>query len=169
VMPRRAAGLPVTSALPARLAKGRRCRALLAGSYLRLPARLTGFVKAPPPTGGGASFRLRPFRSRSPDARRRALRDGKRPGGQPSTAWCSTLTRYVQSIRDQTDRGGSCSVSRRSRLSCSFVGRITTCDVTHTNTVTASATDDDGKFYDPTTTPPFPGDSATVDVHVTIP
>jgi hypothetical protein len=53
--------------------------------------------------------------------------------------------------------------------SCTFVGRITTCDVTHTNTVTASATDDDGKFYDPTTNPPFPGDSATVDVHVTIP
>jgi hypothetical protein len=50
--------------------------------------------------------------------------------------------------------------------SCSFVGRITTSDVTHTNTVTASATDGDGKFYEP---PEFPGNDATVEVHVTIP
>jgi hypothetical protein len=68
---------------------------------------------------------------------------------------------------------GSCEIGGTippsGNCSCTFVGRITTCDVTHTNTVTASATDDDGFFYDPTTTPPFPGDSATVDVHVTIP
>jgi hypothetical protein len=52
--------------------------------------------------------------------------------------------------------------------SCSFVGAITTCSGTHTNTVTGSATDDDGATYDGTTTPPLKDDAA-VSVTVTIP
>jgi hypothetical protein len=45
---------------------------------------------------------------------------------------------------------------------CSFVGRITGCNTTLKDTVTGTATDDDGRNYDPTTDPPFPGDDATV-------
>jgi hypothetical protein len=79
----------------------------------------------------------------------------------------------LQSSHTDCGNPGSCAISGTippsGNCSCSFVGRITTCDVTHTNTVTAKATDDDGRIYDPTTNPPLLGDSATVDVHVTIP
>jgi hypothetical protein len=50
---------------------------------------------------------------------------------------------------------------------CSFVGRIVTCSGTHTNTVTGSATDDDGATYDGTTDPPLKDDAA-VSVNVTL-
>ena len=52
--------------------------------------------------------------------------------------------------------------------SCSFVGRITSCSAVHSNTVTGSATDDDGATYDGTTDPPLQDDAA-VTVTVTIP
>jgi hypothetical protein len=51
--------------------------------------------------------------------------------------------------------------------SCSFVGRITSCNATVHDTVSGSATDNDGRNYDSTTTPPFPTDDATVTVTVT--
>jgi len=46
------------------------------------------------------------------------------------------------------------------QYSCSFVGRINSCDTTVIDTVTGSATDDDGASYSPT-------DDATVVVTVT--
>jgi hypothetical protein len=45
---------------------------------------------------------------------------------------------------------------------CSFVGRINSCNTTVMDTVSGSATDDDGRFYDPNTVPPFQPGSATV-------
>jgi hypothetical protein len=46
--------------------------------------------------------------------------------------------------------------------SCSFVGRITSCNVTEVDTVTGTATDDDGQSY-------TPSDNATVIISVTTP
>jgi hypothetical protein len=46
--------------------------------------------------------------------------------------------------------------------SCSFVGRINSCSLTHTDVVTAGATDDDGGSYSKT-------DGATVTISVTTP
>jgi hypothetical protein len=56
-------------------------------------------------------------------------------------------------------------IASSGNYSCSFVGRISTCSGTHTNTVTGSATDDDGATYDGTTDPPLK-DDATVSVQV---
>jgi hypothetical protein len=52
---------------------------------------------------------------------------------------------------------------------CSFVGRISIngCETTEVDEVRATATDAEGKFYDPTTTPPLSPDTATVIVKVT--
>lgn len=59
-------------------------------------------------------------------------------------------------------------IAASGNYTCSFVGRINSCSGTHTNTVTGSATDDDGATYDGTTTPPLKDDAA-VSVNVTIP
>jgi hypothetical protein len=59
-------------------------------------------------------------------------------------------------------------IAASGNYTCSFVGRINTCLGTHTNTVTGSATDDDGATYDGTSTPPL-RDDAAVSVNVSIP
>ena len=59
-------------------------------------------------------------------------------------------------------------IAASGNYSCSFIGVIKTCSGTHTNTVTGSATDDDGATYNGTTTPPLKDDAA-VSVTVTIP
>jgi Domain of unknown function DUF11 len=60
-------------------------------------------------------------------------------------------------------------IATAGNYTCSFVGRINSCNTSLTDTVTGTATDDDGKFYDPNTDPPFPGDFATVIVMVSRP
>jgi hypothetical protein len=69
----------------------------------------------------------------------------------------------------------ACSLSQNpipagGNANCTFVGRITSssCSISHTDTVTGSATDDDGVTTDGTSTPPL-ADSATVNVTVTFP
>jgi hypothetical protein len=52
---------------------------------------------------------------------------------------------------------------------CSFVGRINSCNTTVKDTVSGSATDDDGKTYTSNSTPPLTPDDATVVVTVTTP
>jgi hypothetical protein len=59
-------------------------------------------------------------------------------------------------------------IAASGNYSCSFVGRVNTCSGTHTNTVTGSATDDDGATYDGTSTPPLKDDAA-VSINVSIP
>jgi hypothetical protein len=56
-------------------------------------------------------------------------------------------------------------IAASGNYSCSFTGRISTCN-SLTDTVTGTATDNDGRAYGPATDPPFPGDSATVTVNV---
>jgi hypothetical protein len=51
---------------------------------------------------------------------------------------------------------------------CRFVGRHTTTG-THINTLTGTATDQDGVVYNPTTTPPLPTDDASVTISFSIP
>ncbi len=58
-------------------------------------------------------------------------------------------------------------IAASGNYSCSFVGRINSCNTTVKDTVTGTATDDDNRNYDPTTIPPFPGDDATVVISVT--
>ena len=60
-------------------------------------------------------------------------------------------------------------IAKSGNYSCSFVGRVSSCNTTVKDTVTGDATDDDGKNYNPGTTPPFPGDDATVVISVTTP
>jgi hypothetical protein len=53
-------------------------------------------------------------------------------------------------------------IAASGNYSCSFVGRITSCDTTVVDIVTGGATDDDGASY-------TPSDDATVVVDVTTP
>jgi hypothetical protein len=59
-------------------------------------------------------------------------------------------------------------IAASGNYTCSFVGRINNCSISHTNQVTGSATDDDGATYDGDSTPPL-RDGATVNISVTIP
>jgi hypothetical protein len=59
-------------------------------------------------------------------------------------------------------------IAKSGNYSCTFKGRINSCSVVHTNTVTGSATDDDGATYDGTSDPPLKDDAA-VTISVTIP
>jgi hypothetical protein len=59
-------------------------------------------------------------------------------------------------------------IAASGNYTCSFVGRINSCNVSHTNMVTGSATDDDGATYNGNSTPPLQ-DSATVSITVTTP
>jgi hypothetical protein len=83
-----------------------------------------------------------------------------------NTACTGSSTAGVCNEVVSTTCAASQQIAVGSSYTCSFVCRIRSCDTTEINTVTGSATDDEGKTYDPSTVPSLATDSATVVVSV---
>lgn len=82
---------------------------------------------------------------------------------------CGVTGPGLGTLSGQTGAGALPKVIAASgNYTCSFVGRNTSCSETIVDTVTGSATDDDGATYNGDSTPPFE-DDATVTVTVTTP
>ena len=79
----------------------------------------------------------------------------------------------VSTTCGQTSAGGAGAlpfeIAVSGNYSCSFVGRINSCSTTVKDTVSGSATDNDGRAYTSNSTPPLAPDDATVVVSVTTP